>query len=732
MDDLQRQQEEERLAVVVELIRTQLEITDREIEDTRDQTAELAANLWEDAHHLIYDLDDAVEYQQYTMDFAMHDTWLARNRLQRRTLLKMLQSPYFGRIDFATAGQPPTPYYIGVHSLNAPGKFRPEVYDWRAPVSSMFYDYGIGAASYKSPSGEIRGDISLKRQYKIQDGRFEYMLDADVTIDDAILQRELSLHSESRLRTIISSIQREQNAAIRSGTAENLLVFGSAGSGKTSIGLHRLAWHLYQARGRITSGNILIFAQSNVFHSYIADIIPELGEEDVKRLSFSLLVQEQFGQRREPLDSCELTEHVLTAQGGDRRMEGVGIKYSAGFLDALQEHVAGLRFAFEDIRVFGHTVCAGEQLARRYDADQQRHRPLVRLVRLCAFVADRLEDYFLHHTEEIKVRLLANMVDAKDVDNEYARLLQSTKDRADHRLRAAADLDAERIYRNVLVSYLDSHGFSPEVYRDTTERLDADVLPFEDALAMLYIRLLTGELELLQSIRHVLIDEAQDFCLLQHRIIQGLTANSKYTVLADEQQALFPVLNLQDQAQLRALYSGKVVELARSYRSTRQINDLAVQLLDRRKGDYFHREGTKPQVWFGTDARAAIEKILTLPTCQQSGSIGILTKTAQQARALHTLLGCKDIGLLDRSTGAFRSGVLVLPVALAKGLEFDCVILPDCSAAAFHTPQDKRILYLMCTRALHHLFLLCPGELTPLLAKHEELLDKVAVFSKQS
>lgn len=725
MDDLQRQLEEERLANVLELIQTQLQATDREIEDTRNQSAELAASLWEEGHHMIYDFDDVVEYQQYTTDLALHDNWLARNRLQRRTLLKMQQSPYFGRIDFAAHGRQSAPYYIGVHSLTAPGKFRPEVYDWRAPVSSMFYDYGIGPACYRSPSGQIHGDISLKRQYKIVDGRFAYMLDADVTIDDAILQRELSLHSESRLRTIISSIQREQNAAIRSGTAENLLVFGSAGSGKTSIGLHRLAWHLYQARGHISSGNILIFAQSDVFHSYIADIIPELGEKDVRRLSFSQLIQEQFAPRWQPLDACELAEHMLTTPREDLRIQGVCLKYSADFLDALREHVAGLRFAFDDIRVFGQTVCAGEHLSRRYAADAQRHRPYIRLTRLCAFVRDRLEDYFLRNTDEIKLKLLANMVDAKDVDGEYARLLQSTKDRADHRLRTAADLDAERIYLDFLQTYLNRRGSGGEMYRDTTERLDSGVLPFEDALVMLYIRLLTGELGERRTIRHVLIDEAQDFCLLQHRIIQGLTGDAKYTVLADEQQALFPVLNLQDQAQLRALYPGKVAELARSYRSTRQINDLAVQLLDKRRGDYFHREGAKPQVWFGADARAAIGKILALPACRQSGSIGILTKTAQQARALHTLLGRKDIALLDRSTAAFRPGALVLPVALAKGLEFDCVILPDCTAAAFHTPQDKRILYLMCTRALHHLFLLCPGELTPLLAEHGDLMDSM-------
>lgn len=724
MDQLQRQQEEQHLAAVLDLIRSHIQAVEREIDDTRDQNAALAANLWEEGHHMIYDFDDVVEYQQYATELALHDHWLQRSRGSLRMLRKMLQSPYFGRIDFAAASQnQPAQIYIGVHSLTAPGKFRPCVYDWRAPVCSMFYDYGIGPASYTSPSGEIHGVISLKRQYKITDGAFEYLLDSDLTIDDAILQKELSLHSESRLRTIISSIQREQNAAIRHNTGEDLLVFGAAGSGKTSIGLHRLAYHLYQARGSISSQNVLIFAQSDVFHSYIADIIPELGEQDVRRLSFSQLIREQFGMSKTPLDPCELTEHFLRAQDDDR-VEGVRAKYAADFLDFLQERVHGLRIGFEDIRVFRETVCAGETLTARYTADH-KFRPFTRLNRLCAYAQDRIDDFFTQRAAEIKVWLLAEMVDAKDVDSEYDRLLQSTRDRARQRLFAQANLDAEGLYLRLLRAYGQERRLNPALYEGTAGRLACGSLPFEDALVMLYIRLLTGELEADRTIRHVLIDEAQDFSVLQHRIIRGLTANSKYTVLADPQQAMFPVLNLQDQAQLQALYGGTVMELTKSYRSTRPISDLAAKLLERPKGEAFNRDGSKPRLLRGADTAACVLRALDMPECRASASVGILTKTVEQARALHAGLGRADIGLLASSDHSFRAGTLILPVSLAKGLEFDCVILPDCTEAAFHTAQDKRILYLMCTRALHHLFLVCNGQLTEFLAPYADLMEEV-------
>ncbi len=725
MDQLQRQQEEQHLVAVMDLIRSHIRAVEREIDDTRDQNAALAANLWEEGHHMIYDFDDVVEYQQYATELALHDHWLQRSRGSLRMLRKMLHSPYFGRIDFAAAGQSkPAQIYIGVHSLTVPGKFRPLVYDWRAPVCSMFYDYGIGPACYTSPSGEMHGVISLKRQYKITDGAFEYMLDSDLTIDDAILQRELSLHSESRLRTIISSIQREQNAAIRHNTGEDLLVFGAAGSGKTSIGLHRLAYHLYQARGSISSQNVLIFAQSDVFHSYIADIIPELGEQDVRRLSFSQLTREQFGTGKTPLDPCELTEHFLHAQGSDDRVAGVRTKYAADFLDFLQERVHGLWVAFEDIRVFQETVCTGETLTARFAADH-KFRPFTRLNRLCAYAQDRIDDFFLQRADEIKLMLLAEMVDAKDVDGEYDRLRQSTRDRAHQRLFAQANLDAEGLYPRLLRAYSQARSLNPALYESTAARLASGSLPFEDALVMLYIRLLSGELEADRTIRHVLIDEAQDFSVLQHRIIRGLTANSKYTVLADPQQAMFPVLNLQDPAQLQALYGGTVMELTKSYRSTRPISDLAAKLLERPKGEAFNRDGSKPRLLRGADAGACILRALDMPECRSSDSVGIITKTVEQARALHAGLGRADVGLLGSSDHSFRAGTLILPVSLAKGLEFDCVILPDCSAAAFRTAQDKRILYLMCTRALHHLFLVCSGELTGFLAPYMDLMEEM-------
>lgn len=725
MDLAEKQREIEHLEDIKELIRRQVANLEQEFEDSKNHIIDINADMWENSHHLIYDFDDVVELQQRSMELTIHTGMAKRNRIKIDILRRMSQTPFFGRIDFAGPHRKePEPIYIGMNSLTAQSEIRPRVYDWRAPISSMFYDCGVGNASYTGPAGEIKGRITLKRQYKVIDGQFEYIFDSDLAIDDDILQRELSLHSESKLRTIIASIQQEQNRAVRYDAGSNLLVFGAAGSGKTSIGLHRLAWQLYRHRGHLTSANILIISQNDIFSSYIAGIIPELGEEDIRRVSFLELIRREFGESKTVLDSAEQSEYIISVGQGNERLRGILLKYSPDFLSFLEESIAEMPAVFEDVTAFGYMACTGQQLFQRYAAEKGQHLPFTRLERLGGFAADRVEDVFVRNAAEIKMQLLAEMVDAKELDAEYRRMQEAAKAGARQGVVAQADLDAEALYRHLLAHYADSRGFGRDIHDFTMKQLDRGILSYEDGLVLLFIRLVTGQLKADRTIRHVLIDEAQDFSPLQHAIIRKLTTHSAYTVLADVAQAMFSDVNIREKATLQAIYDGETIELTKSYRSTRQINELASKLLEHGQPEYFDRSGPMPQVVFAACGPSAILTILHRLD-GEACSVGIITATIAQAEALHQRLGQANIGIIRRSTDAFRSGTVVIPVALAKGLEFDAVVVADCSSGQLHSPLHKRMLYLMCTRALHRLFLVCPGELTALLAPHRECYEAV-------
>lgn len=727
MNSIENQHEVDTLNSIKAIIVEQIEELEKESADNLQKTSNLSRGMWEDAPHAAYDFDDMIELQQYNTELAMHRDWSQKVIAKLKVRKKMLLSPYFGRIDFAALNNAAAnKIYIGIGSLIIPTTFKCLIYDWRAPISSMFYDFGIGEASYMSPSGEIKGTIHLKRQYKIVDGEFAYMLDSDVTIDDDVLQKELAANSESKLKVIISSIQNEQNRAIRYDLNENLTIFGPAGSGKTSVGLHRLAYELYHLRGQITSNDTLIFSQNDIFSSYISTTIPELGEDDISRVCFSQLIQKYLGEYAKQQDLYEQEEHILSSKGTDARIRGIQAKYANTFLDFLQQCISNIDIPFGDVVIYKSTICTGAMLAKRYSEEPKEYSPMIKIKRICDFVENKIGDYFARYSSEFEAHLLTQMIDAKTIALELEHLKTSVKEKVRNKImRESGIFDVEGKYLAILEEYVEGHGLNEDIFSDTQAQLKTGNLLFEDALIIMTIKLLTGEIEPNKIIRHVLIDEAQDFNKLQHFIIKNLFSSSKYTLLGDMEQAMLPILNLQGPSDLDSIYGGNVFRLSKSYRSTKQINALAATLLGTRENEYFDRNGEKPKVFHINELLLAIKQILGSRECKSCDSIGIITKTAKQAVELYELLkDSVDIYILKSSTDTFQSGAVVIPVTLAKGLEFDGVIIPNCTATGFNGPYDKKILYLMCTRALHHLFFVCTGELSPYVSQHPECYDE--------
>ena len=256
-----------------------LEAGAKEIEDMHDY-------YWENYNEM-----DQYGYEEFDNRQALLQQVNANEeqRQLRRRFQKMLDSPFFGRVDFTYEGDDaPEEFYIGIGNFAERAGSSPLVYDWRAPVSGLFYDYDKGPAEYEAPSGVFRGDIVSKWQYKIRRGRMIYEFESDIKIDDEILKAELGSSGEIQLKNIIRTIQKEQNAIIRNTRDRIMVIQGTAGSGKTSVALHRIAYLLYHDRKNLRSSNILILSPNSVFADYISHILPELGEEDIREMSFDL------------------------------------------------------------------------------------------------------------------------------------------------------------------------------------------------------------------------------------------------------------------------------------------------------------------------------------------------------------------------------------------------------------------------------------------------------------
>ena len=288
------------LNYVIDQLRNKIQEIDQTISDVQKDIAEMNEYYWEN-----YTEMDQYGYENYDNQQALFSQVNASQEHQKRRSLwrKMLDSPFFGSVDFVYDGEEEAEtFYIGIGNFARKRGSVPLIYDWRAPVSGLFYDYDKGAASYEAPAGELKGEILSKRQYKIRGGKMVYEFESDMKIDDDVLKRELGANSDTQLKNIVRTIQREQNTIIRNTKDKILIIQGAAGSGKTSIALHRIAYLLYHDRGRLQSSNILILSPNSVFSDYISHILPELGEENIQEMSFDLFA---YHQLRKIAKDCE-------------------------------------------------------------------------------------------------------------------------------------------------------------------------------------------------------------------------------------------------------------------------------------------------------------------------------------------------------------------------------------------------------------------------------------------
>lgn len=600
------------------------------------------------------------------------DTLLA----QRTRLRKLALSPYFGRFDFVPATRPVhQPFYIGVHLFYDESEKEHLVFDWRAPIAALFYDYETGPAAYEAPSGEVRGEVTLKRQFRIRDGEMEFMLESGLNIVDDVLQNELARASDDGMKNIVATIQRDQNAIIRDDQAQTLIIQGVAGSGKTSIALHRIAFLLYRFKDTLSSRDILIISPNRVFAHYISNVLPELGEESVDEIGMEQLADQLLAHKVRFQTFLEQTA-LLLEKNDEALRQRIAEKSSAEFLrklDAYADHVEATRFAAEDVNLDGRLVPGW--FIEKFFARYRRMALTRRITEVAKAVETNVGIQYNHDLTPEERRTLRNAI---------KKMVRTTTLRQDYK---------------AFYGWLER----PELFK-------GGKLEYADVFPLLYLKLrLEGIDNPHKSVKHLLIDEMQDYTPVQYAVIARLFPCRK-TILGDVTQSVNPYSASKAQDIQNAFSGAGCMTLNRSYRSTLQIMQFAQHICPNPDLVPMERHGVAPRVLACgglTEEMAEIRRQAAEFAASEHNSLGIVCKTQKQAEKTAATLekGGIRARLLDPSSAAFSGGITVCTAHLAKGLEFDRVIVPEASAATYHTPMDRNLLYVACTRAMHELVL---------------------------
>lgn len=594
---------------------------------------------------------------------------------------KIKDSPYFARIDFRLKDMDDEyKYYIGRFAFDYEDELL--ILDWRSPIASMFYDYEIGKAGYDAPIGWVDGEITRKRQFKIKNGKLEYALESSINIQDDILQKELSHTSDEKMKSIISTIQKEQNQIIRNDKADTLIIQGVAGSGKTSIALHRIAFLLYRFKDKIEANNVIILSPNKVFGDYISNVLPELGEEPLCELSFENIAEVQleriinFESERDPLEIND-----------DKWTERVRFKSTLDFVKLMDSYIKQMPnkiFIPEDY-TFGSFIAKSDWIQSRFEAYNKY--PVKR----------RLEKV----AEDIHYRFETDNIMEEDLPRVKSIL---------------KNLNGMLTIKNTLMLYKDF--FKQMDISNMFVMASKKTLEWSDVYPFIYIHAAYEGIQEDKVIRHIVIDEMQDYTPIQYAVI-NLLFKCKKTILGDFGQLVNPnhTHTLDD---MRQLYNdGELVTLNKSYRSTFEIINFAKKIQDISSLEPIERHGEEPALLKCNNEQDEINKIKTeIEEFKKSdnATLGIILKTDNDAKAMYDALREEySVHLISSESSSFTKGVSITSVKMSKGLEFDEVIVPSVNNKTYYSDYDRSLLYIACTRAMHKLKLTYVGKLTQLI-----------------
>lgn len=670
----------EYLQYVLKCLNDRLAQADAAILEGEKEIEDMHEYYWEN-----YTEMDQYGYEDYDNQQALFRQMNANEeqfRLRKR-FKKMQDSPFFGRVDFRYDGdEEAETFYIGIGNLSESAGSLPLVYDWRAPVSGLFYDYDKGPASYEAPSGIFEGEVTSKWQYKIRKGKMLYEFESDVKIDDEILGAELGSNGEVQLKNIVRTIQKEQNEIIRNTKDRIMVIQGAAGSGKTSVALHRIAYLLYHDRENLKSSNVLILSPNGVFADYISHILPELGEENIREMSFDLFayreLQDIVGDCEDRYDQIEHT--VLNPKIQDICRE----KQSPEFVSKLEGFVLRLEdelMNFRDVEYRGCTLSEKEIIDLFYF--KFLDVPLLSRMHSVA-------EYFIDQVETLRDRDLS--------DEEREEVMECFRSMYETR-------DCYVLYSR----FLEKEGYRPLPHCQIEKRR----LRYEDVYPVLYLKYTLYQCRNHHGIKHVVVDEMQDYSWIQYLLIRKMFP-CRMTILGDKAQTMED--ETQDVLKFLPKIFGKDIRkivMNRSYRNTMEVAQYANHLTGIEDMELFERHGepVDERTFLSTEEalETVLEKWLNRREEFETEALIFLTEREAEHAFLYIEKRLKEIApeaenqlcYMNRDSQSFKKGLTVTTFYLAKGLEFDQVF------GIFEEDRESGLQYqakyITATRALHEL-----------------------------
>lgn len=691
-------------------------------------------------------------HQQQQMLDERNNSW--QQSRQRLDILKKLEkTPFFARLDFQEKGEPKREsVYIGLSSFTDE-KDHFLVYDWRAPISSIYYDGKLGEVTYQTPDGEQSVDLFLKRQFLVEDGKIKAYFDTQETIGDQMLLEVLDGKSSTHMKGIVKTIQSEQNKIIRDTKSKLLFVQGAAGSGKTSAILQRIAFLLYRYRGTLTSSQVVMFSPNSLFNDYIKDVLPEMGEQNMVQMTYK-----QFLARRLPNLSVEtLSDQFETVVDTESKNVGKFVSDIEFFkiMTNYSKLLGQSGMVFKDIKFQGKVFIPKEKIQEiyysygpQYNLGNRLDVTVDRLVKMLRrkigsemrskWVSERIENLSKEQLQALYVTADQEFKNGDEERKFLARKIVTAMMQGVYKyIKHLRFLNVAANYLNFLKAVpkivdLQKHGITEEQWKKYVEDFIQDFnnkqISMNNLSPYLYLYDLVtgkhGELEM----KFVFIDEIQDYTPFQLAYMKYKFPRARYTMLGDLNQSIFTKKNSQTLlSEAQSLFDAdetRVVQLVHSYRSTKQITDFTKAILTNgQKIEPFNRNGDLPNLWQAQSEAESVQQVIKQIKAndEHKYTTAIIAKTLEDADQLHKMLSEQGVKstLIRSENQRLATGTIVLPSFLAKGLEFDAVIMWDASKDKFDE-DEQQLVYTIASRAMHRLTITSIGELSQLLQRVPE------------
>ena len=654
--------EEKRLEDTVNLIRSKISVLGQELYERDDKVLEFKKFMWDNRSDM-----DPAELKTMMSDNDLEIRMMMNKGEYLQKLFKIQNNPYFGSIVFKS-DDGIDEVYIGItHVTDDDNKYY--VHDWRSPICNLFYDYEVGKANYLAPMGRIYGEITRKRQYTIKDAKLLHVFDNNINIDDELLQEVLASESSDKMKNIVNTIQAEQNKVIRNTDDKNLIVQGIAGSGKTSVALHRIAFLLYKI-DNLKSNNVLIFSPNKVFSEYISNVLPELGEDNTMQTTINDFLDMEIKEFKKVETFTDFIERSYSEKND---FDFIKYKQSDKVyldIDKYIDNITNKLKFIDDLftRDYSYTI------------DELNYM---------------LKDRYSKFPISERIKFMADKISENNFNGSLGKSKKIMKDL----------YDRLNIKLNLLDTYID---FFISEYSDIRRDIsyiknNKNIINYDDACLYVYMKCKLFGYNYNTYIKEIVIDEAQDYSLGQIKLISKIFKNASYTILGDVNQTINPYYKYDSLEDLcNILPSSKYIELTKTYRSTEEIIEYSNRVLGLKHVSAIRRNEKMPVIEREED-NLLKELTIDIDKSMNSGkSLAIITKNMDECNMIYELLKSKGISKIDGNSKKFNRNFIVTPVYMAKGLEFDSVIIYTDKNNRYNI-DEKYLYYVAITRAQHRL-----------------------------